>query len=335
VVVGERVPKRKNVRAVLLRYIPIAACLAVILLAIPRIVNITNRNSSFPAPPAAVREAAQMDNIYTQKDMVSGSGNNMADGWSVDAESESMLSENGDASLYRSDNPSAPTEVFKSESDKSSAPAGTPAPMPAPASAPEIVYPAEPQDSSRTEPIYGSGPNSGSAPESPNATADVSAPDEDSDRNTHTITGENDASENIIAQPPSPMEKPAPVPDALNGTSGSGKTSADGSADSPAPSSSIGNQENIAEYASNDVLGFFSGFSDAYVWIEITGELPALLKTYDPVPVDSLINWESYYEIPRSAAQELIKKISASDGVSITYNNNDGRYAIVLYSSGS
>ena len=82
------------------------------------------------------------------------------------------------------------------------------------------------------------------------------------------------------------------------------------------------------------VMDLLGGFSDAYAWIEITGKLPKLLDAYDPEPLDGWLNWEMYYEISVDAAKMLIKEISGSESAAVIYNNDSGKYAIVLYSPG-
>ena len=73
--------------------------------------------------------------------------------------------------------------------------------------------------------------------------------------------------------------------------------------------------------------------NNAYACIEITGELPEMLVPYVPVSAAGWQNWDVYYVIPRDVAQGLITKIENREGVVITYNHEDGDFAMVLYKS--
>jgi len=77
----------------------------------------------------------------------------------------------------------------------------------------------------------------------------------------------------------------------------------------------------------------FSGFRDAYAWITIYGKLPDILREYEQEPLDDQDAWDALLKIPRSKAKELIAEITGREGVEITMNDNNGEYAVVLYSS--
>jgi len=66
--------------------------------------------------------------------------------------------------------------------------------------------------------------------------------------------------------------------------------------------------------------------------IEITGALPEMLIGYDAEALGDWIIWDTSYQIPRAAAQELVLLIRGQDGVDISFYNEDGEYAVVLYS---
>ena len=83
-----------------------------------------------------------------------------------------------------------------------------------------------------------------------------------------------------------------------------------------------------------EVSDILREFSDAYAWIEITGELPEFLKSYEPVPLYDLPRWGVYYKLPRDAGLELIREIRGRYGVAITLNYENSDYAIVFYSPG-
>jgi hypothetical protein len=160
------------------------------------------------------------------------------------------------------------------------------------------------------------------------------------DNNTDNITG-NDPSnkttndiKSVVAAvyPPVPMETPAPAPEMVYEYD-----------DAPAPDiensllpewSGIapgGQGQADADQATGGSMDFLSNFNDAYAWIKITGELPELMKTYEPIPLEGQLNWEVYYVIPRASANELIIEAEARNDITITYKKVDGTYAIVLY----
>ena len=82
-----------------------------------------------------------------------------------------------------------------------------------------------------------------------------------------------------------------------------------------------------------EVRDLLSEFSDAYAWIEITGELPELLGAYDALPAGGWLDWDVYYTIPRDTARELIAGIKGREEVAITYVLESSDYALVLYKS--
>jgi len=87
--------------------------------------------------------------------------------------------------------------------------------------------------------------------------------------------------------------------------------------------------------AAGSMFEFRSYYSDAYAFIEINGELPEFLKSYDPQPLDNWHDWDKYYILPRAAAQQLIGLIGECEGVMVIENYDNSNYAVVLYSSGA
>lgn len=91
---------------------------------------------------------------------------------------------------------------------------------------------------------------------------------------------------------------------------------------------------NGSNQVASNILELLSYYSDAYVFIEIIGELPELLRSYDPQPLNDWLDWDEYYILPRAAAQELIGLIGEREGVIVMDNYEDSNYAVILYSSG-
>ena len=74
---------------------------------------------------------------------------------------------------------------------------------------------------------------------------------------------------------------------------------------------------------------------DVYAWIEITGELPELLWSYESAqladPLRHWLNFDVVFRIHRDVADELINELMAQDGIDIMIINADSQYALVLY----
>jgi len=109
-------------------------------------------------------------------------------------------------------------------------------------------------------------------------------------------------------------------------------------ADDPADGSFPENEDSSLsggsqQSAPGDVLSLLDSFSDAYAWIEVTGELPEVLSEYDPVYLEDWLNWEMYYRIPRGAVLELLDAASFLCEVTVSLNDSNSDYAIVFYSS--
>jgi len=274
---GENVNRHKPFRVILLRYAPLAACLAVVLLAVPLIISSLNNTRSDQTAMAPALRATKF------KDMEL-SGESMT--------TDNSMPEPGGGDMFTAGGSSAPappasSEItpFGSQSDYTYVTADDDA----------IEYPGLAMEAPTDMPE--------SAPMSPPGSAPM--PEAVSD----TVLSALSEAESEAQLVRNPDDKASMSQDA------------DGSRGFPAP-----------DQASGDIWGFLNNFSDAYAWIELTGELPKLLEVYPPEPLDGWLNWEAYYMVPRAAAQQLISEISNRDGVSITYNYNDGGYAIVLYS---
>ena len=291
---GDTVPatdnadRRKPVRIMLLRYAPLAACLAIILLAMPWIINSRNGTSNDQALLGVALKSVMDTKMKTDDNIVmdgyftngSGSFGNATSGGSAPAP---QASPEDPQFVIQRDYDNDPTDYndtikpsMAADAPPMDMPRGepeptlSPAPLPAPLNVPDAI----------SEAVSGTAPVAGSGLEGTMASA-VESEDTTWDQN------------------------------------------AGGSFDSP-----------MASDTSAGILDFLNSFSDAYAWIEVTGELPELLKIYGPEPLDGWLNQDAYYMIPRAAALELIKEIRNRSDVTITYNYEHGGYALVLYSSG-
>ena len=74
----------------------------------------------------------------------------------------------------------------------------------------------------------------------------------------------------------------------------------------------------------------------AFAQIMVTGELPDLLKDYEPQPFGSWFGWQMVFEIPSDKVSALLEELGDREGVSITQSpdNSESTYAIVLFSPG-
>jgi len=74
----------------------------------------------------------------------------------------------------------------------------------------------------------------------------------------------------------------------------------------------------------------------AYAQITVTGELPDLLKDYDPQPFGSWFGWQMVFEIPSDKVPALMAELGDREGVSIIQipDNSESTYAIVMFSPG-
>ena len=81
------------------------------------------------------------------------------------------------------------------------------------------------------------------------------------------------------------------------------------------------------------IMQYISG---AFAEITVTGELPDLLKDYEPQPFGSWFGWEKVFEIPSEKVPALTAELGNREGVSISQNpdNSKSIYAIVLFSPG-
>lgn len=84
-----------------------------------------------------------------------------------------------------------------------------------------------------------------------------------------------------------------------------------------------------------DESGFLRTFneliSEAYVWIEIEGELPESLGMLEAEPLGEWSVWDRMYKIPVAEAQTLLAELSQSEDIQITFGDRNSDYAIVLF----
>ena len=319
--VGNSVPaqistrKRKPAHIFMLRYAPVAACLALILIALPWIIDkvgpthtkqdsfntssITSETAQF-APQLKIADdndslpslngGADAGAFGAAFDEAATGGAMQED--SIDSEESGVFMDRyaTDENEYTLKEPvkdvaSGDDGKRLTESDAKESPAQAPAPAPAPA------------------PASGSEPETVSTPVPDSAPASLPAPDSPSDPGRESVYGETmDAAPGGQGSPPPQINSEIP----------------EDVADCQAPEP-------------EDVFSLLDEFGDAYAWIEVKGELPNLLKSFVPEPVESWLDWECYYKIPQKEAKELIAELKGSEGTSVTVNNKDGAYAIVLY----
>ena len=283
--------KRKPFRLIVLKYAPIAACLAIILLAMPWFISTFNQpkfDSFAPASTLGKNQSVQM----------------AADSGGMET-GESIPGDSSDEKILFSMNDLAP------------------APPPAPAPEAAAPPPAEPETTRSADGSNKDSKNSSAYIEAPAEASGAETYETDSQEEEYSLRddwGDNEK-DSIIPDSPMPVLDPDEAPESAQAPEPSVELESSGSGIPPGSMDTPG-----------DAFDLLSGFSDAYAWIEITGELPKLLSTYNPVALDGWLNWDVYYEIPVNVAQKLIKDTGGNDGVSVTYNYDNGKYAIVLYS---
>jgi len=280
--------RRRLARVMLLRYAPLAACLAIVLLAMPWIINSLRHTPYDQASP----ELATQFSMYA--DMNDGGKTLMTDDLSAGSEGIRTAASDDSMAVLPASPEDTQMPVRRSyDEDAAVDNAGTDqrvAAEPPPAEMSAF----EPAPTLSPAPL----PEPGAAPDAvPNA----------------VFGGDPDSAPGLEATMATAVESEEALWD----------QDADDSFDSP-----MGNQ------VQGDVRDLSDNFSDAYAWIEITGELPELLKKYEPEPFDGWSGPEVYYIIQRADALELIRDIRNRSDASVTYNYEHGGYALVLYSSG-
>ena len=291
--------KRRVMRIILTRYVPIAACLAIILLTVPRYINRSyqtdgsvNENGELSVRSSDAHDYApggtMNSGAETANDAVAAGGGSFgswdadeADGGSVSPPAASASVTPGVAA-GAADNytaaqtpEQAPEPEFTDTSDDMLATEDTYDPMV------EVVEPTEPNVSfnepaaDSDEPDGSPGAGSSETPAQPNDSA------------------------------PAPVLPPPP---------------------------SGGNFDGWPDMPEQSPGG--SLFNDSlYAIIQINGGLSEFLTMYGLEPVDGM---EEYYDtpitIPREYADMLIEFVRGLDGVTITVVDEDGGYAVVIYS---
>jgi len=81
--------------------------------------------------------------------------------------------------------------------------------------------------------------------------------------------------------------------------------------------------------------GFSDFIDNAYAVITITGELPAFLADYEPLPIDNWQGWDLVYEIPSTEVDNLmLELLNRHSSLVRNPENQNSTYAIVFYSRG-
>jgi len=275
----------------LARYAPIAACLAVVLLALPFIRNMSRNSfdllSITGLAPASMPEAAS-------KSANSAPGSPAMEAYDADVPGEAgsgagteAYAGGGSQPVPGSDPSSAPAP---GSSDTGASGAGTPGPSASNAIAP---------DSASSSPdAPGSNPPSSSVPD---------------DRvETPAPPGLSVAGNDDIWTDPYEWTEEEPDGDAVWTGSDNGSLPTDGT---------------LKDFFSE----IPDRFSEAYAWIAICGELPDALLEFDPAPVDGWGVWDAWYAIPSGDARQLIDDMDGMDGFSYEYKDGNCETAYVFY----
>jgi len=287
----EKPGKYRTARFMLTRYAPIAACLAVVLLALPFIRNMSRNSydsySMTGLAPASMPEAA------------SKSANNAPGSPAMEAYDAVIPGEAGGSAETEADSGGGSLLVPSSDPSSASAPGASNS------GAPDAGAPGSSTSGSSTP---DSGASSSSAPGSNSPSSSI--PDDRIETPappSFTIAG-ND----IYVDEPDEWVEDEPDGDAVWTGSDNGSLPAD----------------EILKGFFSEVPGYFS---EAYAWIAICGELPDALLEFDPAPVDSWGVWDAWYAIPSGDAQLLIDVMDGMGGFSYEYKDDSCDTAYVFY----
>jgi len=98
------------------------------------------------------------------------------------------------------------------------------------------------------------------------------------------------------------------------------------------PGNRIHDEETEDDFVQRRFLDFIS---HAYAVITITGELPAFLSEYEPLPIENWQGWELVFEIPSTEVDNLLLELlNRSSSVERNHDNQNSTYAIVFFSHG-
>ena len=298
------------IRMVLTRYVPIAACLVLILLTVPRFLDLnrsSDQNTSGSRNYSTGETELFIDMPFDEAGGAFSSAGAMAGGGYTEA----------------------------AESSTAQAPAAPPMPMPsaAPAPAPAASGPAAPAPPA-------------SAPE-PGAAADDSDYDRDGEPlpepgeaapDTADTTA-NDLPEDDAALSPADETEEAPEQAAAVPENTEADDSEAGAAfptdfppfagipdiDFELPPEGFNLSDLIKQYERGSAALFSTSL---YAIIDVKGGLPALMALYGLDPIDDV---KMYFEIPRELAELLIGFIQDIDGVTVTIIDEDGEIAVLAY----
>ena len=288
--------KGRILRVILTRYVPIAACLALVLLTVPRFLNLnrtSTKNMSVGESMSIVDKAPEAPQISSPAGSVYGYSpeSEIATGGG-DASATTDGGTNGAPAPVPS---AAPAPAPGTASDDSVDTRGDePAPEPA-----EVNTVAE-EDADDAAPEPEETPSF--VDESGNAAEWAEAPAEPSESYEE---GPVDADAPPLVAPPQIGGIPE-LPSSL-----------------PEMDFDLGGL--LAEYEKGASILFTSSI---YAIIEINGGLPALLEMYGLDPIEDR---EMYFEIPRDAAEMMIGFMGGVDGVKITIVDEDGEFAVLIY----
>ncbi|MCL2153891.1 MAG: zf-HC2 domain-containing protein [Oscillospiraceae bacterium] len=292
-------PKRKPTRIILLRYIPVAACLAIMLLTLPWVMNTLRRpafNSMAPSAESGESQLLGIDKQFAFRD---------------NADMEDAVTAYGDISGGITGSSSAP-EADQAEEM-----------LPAPEMSPQS--PTQPPYATIAPSLRDFGSNSKAS--------------EDANKYPSGNPNDDDAADIGDAGDfeSTPMEIPPPSPSILIEQNETPETVSGYEANTPLPPDSLNDavvDEAETDMTSLDTPSLPDILYDAYAIITITGKLPRLLEAYEPMPAEAWSGWKTYYMIPQAAMKDLIKEAESISEVSIEYNNMEGEYSVVLHSFG-
>ena len=305
---GDNMKKRKISRIVLTRLVPAAACLALILLAIPLFLNSGRSDGS------SKDESGSLQVYASGAPQMNAPGANQSDGAGTADTAAGTAASGGSGSG---------SDIADGGSNMQS---GAPAPVPAPDT--EYGY----EDSESLSPV--------------NESAQIPEGEDDITVETGETSNGATAGEPYDTMPvPGEMAGDSLTEPPAGAGSSSDNTLPEGSAETPmappAPSPIppvpstvppfIGGGDFPADQAPEDGGSLFN--DSIYAIIQINGGLSEFLAMYGLEPVDDM---ESYYDtpitIPREYADMLIDFIRDLDGVTITILDENGGFAVVTYS---
>ena len=301
--------KRSMPRLILTRYVPIAACLALVLLTVPRFIDFSrSKSDNTSGKSMSMMESAQLAPQFSVQ---------------TGGASEGPAGEAGTGDVSE----------FAGGSDSGAAGQPAPSPSSAASSSAEALAPGMASDNSDSD-----HDEIAPAPEAMDESAGAdgnefesevdAAPDSEEAVNFGNEPEEASMQDEAMAEPQEAVDDASRFDEFPVIT---GVPPIAGIPDLPPefPAEGVNINDLIAEYEKGASILFTSSI---YAIIEVNGGLPAITAMYG---LGYMEDREMYFEIPREAADMIIGFARDLEGVSVTIVDEDGEFAVLMYKPAS